>query len=134
MKDPSSEVVSFLSPADGKLYAQHNQHAFGILVALHEILGHGSGKDLQERSLGVFNFDHTAPPINPLTNRPVETWYKPGQSWKPLFGSSYEECRCERVGLYLSLMSEVWNVLEPHHKETEVAMGEWRSIGKCGSC
>ncbi len=57
------------------------------------ILGHGCGKLLQETAPGVFNFDKENPPVSPLTEKPVTTWYKPGQTWGSVFGSiaaSYE--------------------------------------------
>jgi dipeptidyl-peptidase-3 len=60
---------------------------------------------LQEKSPGDFNFDKENPPINPLTGKPVATWYKPGQTWGSVFGSmagSFEECRAELVAMYLS--------------------------------
>lgn len=67
--------------------------------------GHGCGKLLQETSPGVFNFDKENPPVSPITQKPITTWYKPGQTWGSVFGnmgSSYEECRAELVGIYLS--------------------------------
>lgn len=49
-------------------------------------LGHGCGKLLQETAPGTFNFDEKNPPISPLTNKPVTTWYTPGQTWGGVFG------------------------------------------------
>lgn len=68
-------------------------------------LGHGCGKLLQETSPGEYNFDHTNPPISPVTGKPVTTWYKPGQTWGSVFGGlagAYEECRAELVAMHLS--------------------------------
>jgi len=68
------------------------------------LLGHGCGKLLQETSDGVFNFDHKNPPISPITEKPITTYYKPGQTWGSVFGSmasSYEECRAESVAMHL---------------------------------
>jgi dipeptidyl-peptidase III len=76
-----------------------------IQVGIHELLGHGTGKLLQETSPGVYNFDKDSPPISPITKKPVTTWYKPGQTWGSVFGSiaaSYEECRAECVAMALS--------------------------------
>jgi dipeptidyl-peptidase-3 len=98
--------VSFLSETDSQLYTKLSSKAFGMLVALHELFGHGSGKLLREISPGEFNFDIDDPPHNPLSDTPVGSWYKPGQTFKSIFGWSYEECRCELVGLYLSLVPE----------------------------
>jgi hypothetical protein len=44
--------------------------------------------------------------INPLTEKPVTTWYKPGQTAGSVLGtvsSSFEECRAESVALYRTL-------------------------------
>lgn len=60
---------------------------------------------LQETSPGIYNFNKDSPPISPITNKPITTWYKPGQTWGSVFGSfaaSYEECRAECVAMALS--------------------------------
>jgi len=75
-----------------------------VQVGLHELLGHGCGKLLQETSEGVYNFDIESPPISPLTKKPITSWYTPGQTWGSVFGSlaaSYEECRAECVAMAL---------------------------------
>lgn len=67
--------------------------------------GHGCGKLLQETAPGTYNFDKENPPVSPVTNKAITTWYKPGQTWGSVFGSiaaSYEECRAELVAMYLS--------------------------------
>ncbi|KAG8533468.1 uncharacterized protein KY384_002251 [Bacidia gigantensis] len=100
-----SEPIPFIAPADLALYTANRDTAFEIQVGLHELLGHGSGKLLQETSPGNFNFDRASPPISPITNKPVETWYKPGETWSSVFGavsSSYEECRAECVAMSLA--------------------------------
>ena len=75
-----------------------------VITAIHELVGHGSGKLLSETSTGHFNFDRENLPISPLIGRPIETWYLPGQTWANVFGSighSVEECRAMLVALYL---------------------------------
>ena len=87
------------------MYAKYRDQAFEVQVGLHELLGHGCGKLLQETSPGEFNFDIKNPPINPLTGKPVDSWYKPGQTWGSVFGGlapTYEECRAECVAMLLS--------------------------------
>ncbi|KAI6039215.1 peptidase family M49-domain-containing protein [Pisolithus marmoratus] len=99
-----NEVVTFIHPDDLDLYNAWDARAFELQVANHELLGHGSGKLFQEAADGSKNFDPEKV-INPLTGKPVETWYKPGQTPDSVLGevsSSMEECRAETVALYLA--------------------------------
>ena len=41
------------------------------------LLGHGTGKLLQETAPGEYNFDVSNPPISPVTGKPISSWYKP---------------------------------------------------------
>lgn len=94
-----SEVTKFL---------RHKSKAFHLWVVFHELFGHGTGKLLAEDGDGSFNFDAQNPPINLLTGKPIDSWYRPGQTWTGLFGdiaTSVDECRAECVGAYL--MSEM---------------------------
>ncbi|KAK4993816.1 hypothetical protein LTR50_000029 [Elasticomyces elasticus] len=100
-----TEPFPFIKKTDQEVYRKCMDQAFEVQVGLHELLGHGCGKLLQETEPGVFNFDKENPPISPVTNKPVSTWYKPGQTWSSVFGSiaaSYEECRAEAVAMALS--------------------------------
>ncbi|KAI1129232.1 peptidase family M49 [Nemania abortiva] len=116
--DAPSGKVSFLSEDDSRLYTKLSSRAFGMLVALHELFGHGSGKHLRETSPGEFNFDINNPPRNPLSSAPIRSWYKPGETFKSIFDWSYEECRCELVGLFLSLVPETASLfLQPNDED-----------------
>ncbi len=100
-----NEKIPFIRAEDLELYQKFRDGAFEVQVGLHELTGHGCGKLLQETSPGVYNFDHSNPPVSPLTGKPVTTWYKPGQTWGSAFGGlagAYEECRAELVAMYLS--------------------------------
>ena len=104
------EPIPFIREQDDQVYRDNRDPAFEVQVGIHELLGHGTGKLLQETSPGVFNFDHKNPPISPVTKQPVSTWYKPGQTWSSVFGSiasSYEECRAECVAMALSCEFEI---------------------------
>ncbi|KAJ7582725.1 aflatoxin-detoxifizyme [Mycena floridula] len=97
-----NETLPFVHPDDLELFNKWDNKAFELQVANHELLGHGSGKLFQEDAVGKKNFDPET--INPLTGKPVETWYKPGQTPGSVLGSvasSMEECRAEAVALYL---------------------------------
>ncbi|KAB8339182.1 hypothetical protein FH972_022117 [Carpinus fangiana] len=100
-----NESIPFIKDSDLALYQKYRDQAFEVQVGLHELLGHGCGKLLQETAPGVYNFDHTNPPKSPLTGKPITSWYKPKETWGSVFGNlgaSYEECRAECVAMALS--------------------------------
>lgn len=75
-----------------------------ITTAIHELIGHGTGKLLSETTPGNYNFDKNKPPINPLTGEAVTSHYLPGQTWTSVFGKlagTVEECRAILVSEYL---------------------------------
>ena len=108
-----NEPIPFIRPEDLPIYQNNRDEAFEVQVGIHELLGHGSGKLLQETAPGEYNFDIKNPPINPLTNSPCTTWYKPGQTWSSVFGSiasSMEENRAELVAMALSCDFEILQI------------------------
>lgn len=109
----SKDKVPFIADEDQELYLKHRVGAFDVQVGLHELTGHGCGKLLQETAPGVYNFDHANPPICPLTDKPITSWYAPGQTWGSVFGSmaaSYEECRAELVAMYLGCEFDILKI------------------------
>ncbi|KAH0274441.1 dipeptidyl-peptidase III, partial [Aureobasidium melanogenum] len=101
---PPNEKIPFIKDEDMELYKKYADAAFEVQVGLHELLGHGCGKILQETEPGKFNFDHKNPPISPITQKPITSYYKPGETWGSVFGGmgpSYEECRAECVAMAL---------------------------------
>ncbi|KAF8867056.1 putative dipeptidyl peptidase 3 [Acephala macrosclerotiorum] len=108
-----NEKIPFIAEADLEIYQKYRDAAFEVQVGIHELLGHGTGKLLQETEPGNFNFDIKSPPISPVTNKPVTTYYKPGQTWGSVFGSfaaSYEECRAECTATVLSCDFEILKI------------------------
>lgn len=108
-----NEPVPFIPEKDLEVYRRYRDPAFEVQVGIHELLGHGTGKLLQETAPGKYNFDVSNPPVSPITNKPVTTWYKPGQTWSSVFGaiaSSYEECRAECVAMVLSCDFEILKI------------------------
>ncbi|KAF2761802.1 dipeptidyl-peptidase III [Pseudovirgaria hyperparasitica] len=98
-----NEKVPFIKESDLAVYQKYRDAAFEVQVGLHELLGHGCGKLLQETKPGEFNFDRKLK--NPLDGQEIKTWYGPGQTWGSVFGpiaASYEECRAECVAMALT--------------------------------
>ncbi|EKX44157.1 hypothetical protein GUITHDRAFT_109941 [Guillardia theta CCMP2712] len=94
-----------------------------VQVAIHELLGHGSGKLLKEGSDGALNFDKNKVK-HPFTGNSIETFYKPGETWDGKFGaesSSYEECRAESVGIFLSCVPEILSLFGHSASADEVS-------------
>jgi dipeptidyl-peptidase III len=97
-------VSPFVHETEAGLFQKYKYDAYYWWVVLHELLGHGTGKLLAEEVNEKFNFDIEAPPIDPLTGKPINSWYKPGETWTGQFGdlsTSLDECRAELVGAYL---------------------------------
>ncbi|OBU01298.2 hypothetical protein VE01_00066 [Pseudogymnoascus verrucosus] len=107
------EKIPFIRPEDLALYEKYRGQAFEVQVGVHELLGHGTGKLLQETAPGQFNFDRANPPVSPITGKAIESYYKPGATFGGVFGaiaSSYEECRAECVAMALGCEFSVLKV------------------------
>jgi hypothetical protein len=68
-----TEKIPFVAEADLELFQKYRDAAFEVQVGIHELLGHGTGKLLQETEPGKYNFDVNKPPISPVTNKPGKT-------------------------------------------------------------
>lgn len=68
------EKVPFIKDEDQDVYDKYKDASFEVQVGLHELLGHGCGKLLQETEPGVYNFDVKNPPVSPVDNKPISTW------------------------------------------------------------
>lgn len=139
-----NEKISFIRDEDLEVFSKYRDAAFEVQVGAHELLGHGTGKLLQETKPGVYNFDIKNPPVNPLTGKPITTWYKPGQTWGSVFGnvaSSYEECRAEAIAMALSCDFEVLKIFgfgdgtpDMNNEAGDVLYAAWLSMARMGVC
>lgn len=99
-----SYTCPFVEPSDWEGFKSSFHLVRFVMNAIHELLGHGTGKLLSETSPGKFNFDKEHPPTNPLTGKPIDSWYGPGETWPSLGGklaNTMEECRANLVAFYL---------------------------------
>jgi len=118
-----NEPIPFIKDKDLEVYSKYRDPAFEVQVGLHELLGHGCGKLLQETAPGEYNFDISNPPISPITKEPIKTWYKPGQTWSGVFGAiapSYEECRAECVAMALSCDFDILQIFGHGDGKTDI--------------
>ncbi|XWW92118.1 hypothetical protein V2A60_000040 [Cordyceps javanica] len=113
LANPLDEVIPFILPEELQFLRDNRENAFEVLVACHELFGHGSGRLLVEHSPGEYNFSITSPPLNPITGLPVQSWYKPGETWSSVFGAdanAIEECRADGVSLILITDEEILRI------------------------
>lgn len=85
-----------------------------------------------QESDGSFNFDIHNPPINPITGKPISSWYKPGETWKGQFGdlaTTVDECRAERLGAYLLGDLELLGFLG-FTETSEITAGDREYLGR----
>lgn len=99
-----TEVCPFLDSSESEIFQKYKYPVTYWWIVLHELFGHGTGKMMIQEGEGKFNFNAKCPPINPLTGKPITSWYRPGQTWTGQFGdlaTTVDECRAELVGAYL---------------------------------
>ena len=138
----TNEPVPFIHPSDLTFYTENRDPAFEVQVGIHELLGHGTGKLLRETSRGIYNFNHSYPPVSPVTNKPITTHYAPDETYSSLFGnlaSSYEECRAECVAMALSCDFEILKIfgfgngeIDLNSKAGDVLYTSYLSMARAG--
>ena len=109
----TKSTLQFLTSEDSDLISEMYDSAETVAVALHELLGHGSGTLLKKNEDGTFNFPVDA--INPATGQVIDSWYEATDTWSSKFtdlSGAYEECRAETIAVYLSYFKEPFEVFE----------------------
>lgn len=133
---PSKEFIQFSKEEDMDSIVKYNEEAVFLTVALHELLGHGTGKLFKKNKDGTFNFDHDNL-VHPLTGGPIKTWYEESETWGSKFGkisSAYEECRADSVALYLSCFPEIVAILLPGREQDwdNIVYTAWYNMAAAG--
>ncbi|OOQ86712.1 dipeptidyl peptidase III [Penicillium brasilianum] len=103
----------WVDPSELKYFKSTTHIVRFITAAIHELIGHGTGKLLSETTPGVYNFDKHNPPISPLSGEAVTSHYLPGQMWTNVFGNlagTVEECRAILVSEYLMDNEELLSI------------------------
>lgn len=115
------ERVLFTDEKLKQLYVKYHKESLFVVVALHELLGHGTGKLFSKNSDGSFNFDHNNC-INPLTDSKITTFYDIGETWHSKFGDlsgAYEECKADAVAIFLATFEEILDILLPNYTKEQ---------------
>ena len=109
---PKADNVMFLDKDAKDIYVKYAKESLTLIVALHELLGHGTGKLFQKGENGELNFDPAAVK-NPFTGEEITTFYTATETWSQKFGklhSGYEECRADSVALHLIHFPEPFEI------------------------
>eukprot|EP00850_Spirogloea_muscicola_P022074 SM000276S10286 [mRNA] locus=s276:43798:50772:+ [translate_table: standard] len=129
------EHITFICEEDQLLFKSLKAQAFEVQVGCHELLGHGSGKLFMQAKDGSYNFPH-GQLKHPYGGEPVTRCYGPGQSWDSVFGSigsSFEECRAESVGIFLSTEPTVLEIFgHPGSRGEDIMYVNWLLMVRAG--
>lgn len=110
---PVLSNIFFIKDELKEIYFKYMGDSGSLKTALHELLGHGSGKlFFRNTETGEFNFDHENT-LNPLTGDKISTWYETNETFASKFKklhSGYEECRADTVAFYLSHFDEPFEI------------------------
>lgn len=115
----SKTNLDFMNEDEKDDFIKNTTQAIVIHTACHELLGHGSGKLLRQLDDGSFNFEY-GKFISPLTNQPIDTYYKLNETYDIKFGEicrSYEECRADMNGLFFGKMIKVGKIFGVESEE-----------------
>ncbi|CAD7922416.1 unnamed protein product [Amoebophrya sp. A25] len=126
-----ADPITFIREQDQALFQKLRLPAFELQVGLHELLGHGSGKQLSTKDIREKYI------TNPITGQIVTSAYEEGQNYSGVFGpmsSSWEECRAESVALYLGLEPLAMEIFsfKSDEEQGEVTKIGWLSMAHAG--
>jgi dipeptidyl-peptidase-3 len=105
----------WIHPSELKFFQSTTHIVRSLTTAIHELIGHGTGKLLRETSPGTYNLDTQNPPVSPLDGEVVKSHYLPGQTWGSVFGKqpagTVEECRAILTSKFLMDNKELLDIL-----------------------
>ena len=96
-------LKKIISEEDAELEQKIGTPVYMFTTALHELLGHGTGKLFKIDKDGKYNFDIDNT-INPLTNEKIKSFYLPEETYESKFSTfcrALEEGRADYTALYL---------------------------------
>lgn len=133
---PKKEYIFFSKDEDKEYQIKYNDESLFVIVALHELLGHGTGKLFVRNKDGTFNFDKQNLK-HPLTGGEITSFYEHNETWGSKFGkisSGFEECRADSVALYLCCFKECMAILVPGREKEwdDIVYTAWFDIALSG--
>lgn len=114
-------LKTFLYEKDVELEKKMGTKTSMFKTALHELLGHGSGKLFKINKSGEYNFNKEKA-INPLTKEKINSWYLIDETYETRFKTisrSLEEGRADYIALYLVFDKKAQNIFEFKEEEYE---------------
>ena len=77
---PRKDTLQFMKESDVELMVKYSKESLTLIVALHELLGHGTGKLFTKNvDNGELNFPKDLK--NPFTGQPITTYYMSNETW-----------------------------------------------------
>jgi dipeptidyl-peptidase III len=76
---PNKENIKFLSEDDKEIFCKYSKESLTLIVAIHELLGHGTGKLFQLDEQGNKNWPSDLK--NPFTGGEITTCYTATETW-----------------------------------------------------
>lgn len=100
----------YFNESDFEFFKNYTNEPDIMVTALHELIGHGSGKLLTKNNeTGETNYPTDL--INPLTGEPIKNPYGINETFTQRFkklASTFEESRAEAVAFYFLFMNDTW--------------------------
>ena len=77
---PNKNTIQYLKEQDVDLLVKYSKDSLTLIVALHELLGHGTGKLFTKNiETGESNFPTDLK--HPFTGKPITTYYLSTETW-----------------------------------------------------